>query len=88
MEKDAPQPRLVSGDPIKLLKEISEEQKFKLDFTELDQGNNDSKTCLIAVSAGNKPITVLMGSAESKTQAKKVAAESFLDMLRSILISK
>lgn len=88
MEKDAHQPRLLGGDPIKLLKEISEEQKFKLDFTELDQGNNDSKTCLIAVSTGNKPITVLMGSAESKTQAKKVAAESFLDMLRSILISK
>ncbi|CAL8097361.1 unnamed protein product [Orchesella dallaii] len=79
---------LANTDSMKLLKEIAEEQKFKLDFTELDQGNKDMKTCLIAVSAGNQPLTVLMGSAVTKTQAKKNAAENFIEMLRLVLNAK
>lgn len=82
------QSRILGSDPIKTLKEIAEEQRFKLEFTELEQCGNDLKTYLIAVSSGNQPITVLMGSAESKTQAKKAAADNFLEMLRLILNAK
>lgn len=77
-----------TADPMKVLKEIAEEQKFKLEFKELvDDRNADKKSYLIAVSLGSQPLTVLFGSAESKTQARKNAAENFIEMLRLILSS-
>jgi len=83
-----PTSRMLPNDPFKLLKEISEEQKFKLEFTELvDNRNADMKKYLIAISTGNQPLTVLMGSAGSKTQAKKNAAENFIEMLSLVLAS-
>lgn len=74
---------------MKLLKEIAEEQNFKLEFSELlDPGNKDAKICLIGVSTGNQPITVLMGTADSKNQARKSVAVNFIEMLRLIVSSK
>ncbi|ODM97825.1 Interferon-inducible double-stranded RNA-dependent protein kinase activator A A [Orchesella cincta] len=79
---------LLTMDCMKLLKEIAEEQKFKLDLQSWIKETEDMKTCLIAVSTGNQPLTVLMGSAVTKTQAKKIAAENFVEMLRLVLNAK
>jgi dsRNA-specific ribonuclease len=63
-----------------LLKDVAEEQKFKVEYFDVQKSDTDECFSCIT-SIGIEPVAIFHGRGGSKTQARKNAAERALEFL-------
>lgn len=72
---------MVNLDNAKLLRDVAEEQKFKVEYLDIEDADEDDQFSCV-VSIGIEPVAIFLGRGGSKTQARKSAAVKAIEFLR------
>jgi len=81
---------LQSADPNKMLRELAEEQKFKIEYldpTLISSSSGSSQEYHSIVALSFDTMILFMGKGTSKSQSKKCASECALQCLNAMLQS-